>query len=219
MRIPGNCGLFHGISAQEADDLFKCVDFRQISAEEGKVLIREGDSVESIWVVLSGSVRVVRSDSPGFRTIQAQFGVGEIFGETLACARMEKSPVSAIASERSELLSISYRKLIFPCGTACVAHRKIVENLIEILARRNLFLNGRLGVLSRRNTREKVLTFLAEKRASADSDSFEIPFSRAELADFLCVDRSALSRELSRLKAEGVLQFELNRFTFREIPD
>lgn len=213
MVIPGNVSLFEGIAPSEVQSLLSCLSYTHRSAKKGETVIREGDAVETIGIVLFGLVRVVREAYDGTRVIQAGFGVGSIFGESLACAEVGASPVSVVAAENSELLFLPYRRMIRPCASACQFHRTLIENLARIIARKNLMLNDTIETLAKRTIREKVLSYLAMERRRARSPEFEVPFSRNELAEFLCVDRSALSRELSKMAEDGVISFEGNRFS------
>jgi CRP/FNR family transcriptional regulator, dissimilatory nitrate respiration regulator len=214
MTIPGNTGLFEGIGEKDMASLLECLPHRLFSARKGRIVIREGDAVDSVGIVLSGFIQVLRVDDSGNRVIQAGFSRGDIFAESLVCAGLERSPVRVVASEASELLFFPYRKLIGPCGAGCSYHTKLVENLVGIIARKNLMLNGKLAILSKRTIREKLLAYLSEARAAGGSAAFTIPFTRGELADYLCVDRSALSRELSNMRDEGLLLFDRKSFSF-----
>lgn len=212
MHIPGNVSLFEGIVPADVEKLLSCMAYRQLSVKKGEFAVRPGDEITSVGIVLSGMVQIIRFDREGKRIIQASLGRGAVFGESLVCAGIAKSPVGVVASEDAEIILLPYRKLIAPCEKACSFHNRLIENLIRLIARKNLMLNSKIEITARRTTREKVLAYLGEERAKAGKDSFEIPFSRGELADFLCVDRSALSRELSRMQEEGIFRYERNIF-------
>lgn len=215
MFIPGNTSLFEGISQDNVVKLLACMAYRHVSVRKGETVIREGEAVDSIGVVLSGFVQIVRIEHGGQRIIQAGFGRGAIFAETFVCAGIEKCPVNVVASEDSDILFLPYRKLIGTCGEACTFHTQVISNLMKLLARKNLMLNGKISIVAKRTTREKVIAYLAEARRTAGQDTFEIPFDRNELADYLCVDRSALSRELGKMRDGGLIDFDRNSFTIR----
>jgi CRP/FNR family transcriptional regulator, dissimilatory nitrate respiration regulator len=212
MTIPGNIGLFEGIKPEEIERLMSCMNYRLLHAKKGSYAIREGDALSSIGIVLSGSVRVVRTAGDGSRVVLASFGPSSVFAESLVCAGIPESPVSVIAEEASDLLFMPYKRIISPCAESCSFHTRLIANLMRMIAGKNLLLNGKLDIMSKRTTREKVLAYLESERAKAGTDEFEIPYDRHELADYLSVDRSALSRELSRMGAEGLVAFEGNRF-------
>jgi CRP-like cAMP-binding protein len=213
MFIPGNTTLFEGLSEAEVTKLLGCMAYRHVSVRKGETVLREGERVDSIGLVLSGFVQIVRIEHDGQRIIQAGFGRGSIFAETFVCAGIVNIPVNVVASEDSDILFLPYTKLIGSCGNACAFHTRVISNLLKLLARKNLMLNGKISIVAKRTTREKVLAYLAEARQSAGSSTFEIPFDRNELADYLCVDRSALSRELGKMRDDGLLEFERNSFT------
>jgi CRP-like cAMP-binding protein len=214
MMIPGNIGLFEGISANDIERLLSCMNYRLVHAEKGVPVIREGDPLLSIGIVLSGSVRIVRTADDGSRIVQASFGPSSVFAESLVCAGVTASPVAVVAEEPSDILLVPYKRIIAPCAESCSFHTRLIANLMRMIAEKNLLLNGKLEIMAKRNTRDKVLAYLHSERKKAGTDDFEIPYDRLELADYLCVDRSSLSRELSRMRGEGLIAFEGNLFSF-----
>jgi len=212
MQIPGNVSLFQGIEASSVQNLLTCVTYTLKSAKKNELIIREGDPVMAVGIVLSGFVHIERNGYDGTRIIQAGLGQGAIFGESLVCAGIKRSPVSVMASEDSSVLLIPFAKMIRSCDSACDFHQKIIENLIKLVAEKNLMLNAKLEIASLRTIREKILAYFSNTKKARESYSFEIPFNRNELADFLCVDRSALSRELGHMRDEGFLEYNRNFF-------
>ena len=174
--------------------------------------LRRRTPADQMGVVLSGGLQVCREDALGYRTILAALGPGELFGEAYACARTEALPVSVLASADSAVVLLDGTRLLTTCPTACRFHGELIRNLISVLARKNVFLTRRMEHLSKRTLREKLLSYLEEQAAGAGGATFEIPLDRQGLADYLCADRSALSRELGTLKREGVVAFERSRF-------
>lgn len=215
MFIPGNVSLFEGIPAAELESILGCLGVRDRRYRRGDAILREGDPVEMVAVVLAGSVQIERTDTAGNRMILASFGSGEVFAESIVCAGLERSPVSVFAVEDSSVLFIPFRRLIRPCGKTCAGHYRLVENMLKLLAGKNLVLSGKIEISGKRSIREKVLAYLSMERKKAGTSEFLIPFNRNELADFLCTDRSALSRELSRMRGEGLIGYEGNRFFLR----
>jgi len=212
MQIPGNVSLFQGLDAISVQHLLSCVSYTLKSAKKNELFIREGDPVVSVGIVLSGFVHIARNGYDGTRIIQAGLGQGAIFGESLVCAGIQRSPVSVMASEDSSVLLIPFAKLIRSCGSACDFHQKVIENLIHLVAEKNLMLNAKLEIASLRTIREKILAYLSNEKKVRESLRFAIPFNRNELADFLCVDRSSLSRELGHMRDEGILECDRNFF-------
>ncbi len=204
--------LFTGISEAEARVLINCLSAQTQRFEKNGFILRAGDKVRSIGLILSGSVHIVKEDFWGNRTIIAKFEAGGIFGEALSYAQVETLPLSVIAAEQSEIMFLDYKRIISPCEKVCPFHNRLVENMLAILAKKNIILTQKIDHITRRTTREKLLSFLSEYAIRAGSNSFTIPFNRQELADYLSVDRSAMSRELSQMRDEGILRFDRNRF-------
>ena len=212
MQIPGNVSLFQGLDGSAVQNLLSCITYTLKSAKKNELIIREGDPVVSVGIVLSGFIHIARNGFDGTRILQAGLGQGAIFGESLVCAGIKRSPVSVMASEDTSVLLIPFAKLIRSCGSACDFHQKVIENLIRLVAEKNLMLNAKLEIVSLRTIREKIFAYLSNEKKVRESLAFEIPFNRNELADFLCVDRSALSRELGHMRDDGLLECNRNFF-------
>ena len=168
-----------------------------------------------IGVVLSGMVQVVREDYFGNRSMMAKLGPAEMFAEAFALAGVEGMPVNVVAAENCEVMLIDVSRISRPCAKACGFHQQMIYNLMRILAMKNLACNQKIEVTSKRSTREKLITYLLLQAKRAKKNSFLIPFDRQELADYLEVDRSGLSTEIGKLRREGVIDCEKNRFTIK----
>lgn len=205
--------LFSGIEGTERESLMACLQAVLRRYKKGEMVLSAGDA-PAVGLITSGAVQVVAEDPMGNRTIIGRMEAGDIFGEAFACAGAEHMPFSVEAAADSDVMLIDVKKILATCPTACPFHSRLIENLMAILARKNILLSAKIRHLSRRTTRDKLLSYLLEQAREAGSRSFSIPFNRQELADYLCVDRSAMSSELSRLRAECVLDYEKNEFTF-----
>lgn len=155
----------------------------------------------------------MQEDYWGNRAIVERVAAGGLFGEALSCAEIERLPASVLAAEDAQILQIDYRRIVTSCSSACGFHSALIRNMIGILASHNVMLAQKMKHLTQHGTRAKVLSYLSAQAQQAQSNSFDIPFNRQELADYLSVDRSALSDTLSRMQREGVLRFRRNRFT------
>lgn len=217
--ILAGTALFSGIAPQELDALLGCLAAKAHFYGKNRTVFSVGDDATQIGIVLRGGVQVVRDDFFGNRSILAHLGPGDLFGETFACAGVAHLPVSVLATQDSDILLANYRKVVTTCPGSCAFHARLVQNMLAIVAQKNLMLNQKIEVISRRTTREKLLAFLAAQAQTAGSRSFTIPFNRQQLADYLGVDRSAMSTELGRLQQDGVLRFERNRFEFLDTPE
>lgn len=210
------CPLFRGIDPSELPALLTCLGAKTVTADRRETVLREGEPARFVGVVLEGGVQIQQEDYFGNRSILGLAGPGELFGESFACAGADSLPVSVTASRDSVLLLVDCRRVLSPCEKACGFHRSILSNLMQIMARKNLAFHQKLQITSRRTTREKLLAYLNLQAKLHGSAAFSIPFDRQELADYLGVDRSGLSAELSRLRREGILECQKNHFILHE---
>ncbi len=213
MLIPGNIALFEGISPQELTGLLECIGASERRFVRGETVLAAGQETGSFGIVAAGSVQIARDGLDGTRLIVAEFGRGQLFAESFVCAGIKISPVTVSAAEDSVILFMPFDRMLRSCGSACGWHTMLIGNMMRLLARRNLMLNNRLEVLAKRTIREKVITWLRLEAVRTGLIEVIVPFSRGELADFLGVDRSALSRELGRMADEGLIRCEGKVFT------
>jgi CRP-like cAMP-binding protein len=164
-------------------------------------------------IVIFGAVHLVHDDFWGNRTIITRIVAGEIFAESFACGKPARLPLSVIAAEKTEALFIRAEKISGVCASACHFHTRMLNNMIQELAGKNIALLSKMRHITQRSTREKLISYLSLEARKAGGVSFDIPFNREELAEFLSVDRSAMSAELGRMKAAGLLTFQKNHFT------
>jgi len=204
--------LFEGIEESELRPLLACLSAEAAHYEKGQTVFFSGDGTNRFGVVLSGEVQIVKDDYYGNRSILARIGGGNLFAESFACAGMKALPVSVIATAESELLFIDCRRLATSCANACAFHSRLIQNLMNLIARKNIALTQKIEFLSKRTTREKLVAYLSAEAKKAGSSRFQVPFNRQELADYLSVERSAMSAELSKLRDDGVLKFSKNEF-------
>lgn len=206
------CRLFAGIEAGEFAPVLRCLAAVRRSCSDGAAIFRAGERKFSVGIVLSGAVRIVHEDFRGRRMILAQVPEGELFAEAFACAGIGSLSFDVVACGRTEVLLADYERIVTRCSNACAVHARIIANMACILAEKNVHLATKMQCLSLRSTRDRLLAFLSS-RLDKGHDTVEIPFNRQELADYLSVDRSALSRELGLMQKEGLLRFHKNRFT------
>ncbi len=204
--------LFSGISESDIGALISCLSAKAVHYEKNRYVYLSGDGFEGMGIVLSGMLQIIKEDYYGNRHIIAEVGEGQLFGETFACADIKTLPVSVYSPAESEVLFIDYRKLISPCSSVCSFHSRLIYNMLRIVAMKNIILNEKIEVMSKRSTRDKLIAYLSAEAQKAKSNRFSISFNRQELADYLSVDRSAMSAELGRMRDEGLLKFEKNRF-------
>ena len=214
-----SCPLFSGIAPEELSALLHCLaPLRRHAARQEPILL-EGEAPKGIGVVLSGAVQILRTDYAGNRSIVAHIPAGGLFGEAFACAGISAMPVSVVAAEDSMLLILDCTRLLHSCSSTCAFHQRLIDNLLRLLAVKNLSLNRRLEIASQRTTREKLLTYLRQEARRTGSRTVVIPYDRQELADFLGVDRSGLSTEIGRLCKAGILACSRSTFTLLTLPE
>lgn len=206
LAILQTCPLFAGVLPGEMEAMLSCLGARKVGVGKDQAVFREGDPATFVGVVLSGAIRILREDFYGNRSVVGQVEPGELFGETFSCALVATLPVSAVAAQTSEVLLLDCRRILTSCSNACAFHSRLVGNLVQVLANKNLGLNQKLDIASRRTTRDKLMAYLLAQAKQQGSSQFTIPFDRQALADYLGVERSAMSAELSRLQKEGVLE-------------
>jgi len=190
--------------------VINCMDAKTKSCGKGEVILLTGDRADHIGQLLSGSVQVIKESADGNITILTELAPPELFGEVFACAGIARSPVTVQAAEKCRILLFNYKKVITLCPSSCSFHSKLVENMLGIIAQKTLALNQKIEILSRRTTRDKLLAFFDAQRGTAKK--FTIPYNREELAQYLCVDRSAMSGELCKLRDDGLIRFRKNEF-------
>lgn len=208
--------LFLGMSGAEIEGILKCLNAVEKSYEKGDLVFHMGEPVKSMGLVLDGSVQIVRDDFWGNRQMLSSAGPGQLFGESYACMPKEPLMVMALAAEKTRVMFLDVNRVLKVCSSACEFHSRLIHNLLSILAGKNLMLTRKIDHMGQRTIREKVMAYLSYQAERQKSESFFIPFDRQELADYLAVDRSALSAELSRMQKEGLVTYRKNRFTMRK---
>ncbi|NLT58179.1 MAG: Crp/Fnr family transcriptional regulator [Clostridiales bacterium] len=206
------CPLFDGIDAADLKTLLDCLSATRRRCEKNEFVFLAGDRVTLIGIVLSGGVRILQEDFWGNRAILDNIGPGGLFGEAFSCAEVEHLPVSVMSVLPSDILLVDYRRIITTCSSACVFHARLIRNMLHIMAEKNVRLTQKMEILTRRSTREKLLRYLSAQAQQTGGSSFTIPFNRQELAEYLAIDRSAMSKELSKMQQDGLLRVDRSRF-------
>ncbi|MBQ2955442.1 MAG: Crp/Fnr family transcriptional regulator [Clostridia bacterium] len=207
-----SCPLFDGIGPENLSAMLSCLGARTRAAQKGEILLAEGCRAQDVGILLSGRAQLIRTDYYGNRSIMLSIDPGQLFGESFACARTEYLPVSVAAVEPCEFMLIDCRRILSACTNACSFHSRVIFNLLQIVAEKNIALNQKAIITGQRTTREKLMSYLLLYAKQKGSARFTIPFDRQGLADYLEVDRSGLSAEMSKLKKEGVLDYYKNEF-------
>ena len=206
--------LFSGISDKELAAMLSCLGARIDAFPKGSRLLRAGDAVDEVGLVLAGSTLIVQ-DIWGNRNILSKSGPGQTFAEVFACAPGAVLNVSVEAESAVTVMFLHIKRVLSMCPSACSHHNRIIRNLLSELAEKNLRLNEKLTHMGQRTTRAKLLSYFSAESQRRDSYEFDIPFSRQQLADYLGVERSGLSMELGKMRDEGLLDFHKSHFVLK----
>ena len=209
--------LFDGIKPDELKQILTCIKAYEKSYKRNSYIIMQGDHVTSFGMVVEGTVDIVKENVYGNRRLVTTIEENMIFAESLAAANLEEAPISAVAKTDCRILFVPLERVLFMCASACSFHSRLITNLVKMLATKNLLLNQKLDYLTSRTTRERVAKYFIDTANRIGKTTIKIPYNRNQLAEYLGVDRSVLSRELSKLKQEGILEFDKNTFKIAEV--
>lgn len=208
--------LFSGNSEEEIKVMLTCLGATEKFYGKGDTIYHEGDDITHMGMVLSGSVRMENDDLWGNTSILAHMSPGELFGETYACLPGEPLMVRVVAAESTHVLFLDAARLMKVCRNTCGHHARLIQNLLMSSAEKNINLSRRIFHTSSKTIRGRLLAYLSFQASRQNSREFTIPFNRQQLADYLSVDRSALSNELSKMQKEGLIKVEKNQFQLLE---
>ena len=207
-----NSPFFQGMTEEEILSVLHCVSASVQHKKKDEYILRVGDSTESMGLVLRGSVLVLQEDLWGHRNIMHRIGPGEYFAEPFAATAGSVLNVSVVADEDTEIMLLNMERFLRTCPNACAHHSRMVRNLVSVMAKRVLDLNEKLTHMAKRSTREKLLSYLSAESMRQGKLAFTIPYDRQQLADYLSVERAAMSVELGKLQKEGLLKTNRNYF-------
>ena len=197
--------LFDGINRNDIPVILNRLKSTASSYEKGEYIRLEGDAADFIGIVLEGEIHVLQDDYYGNRNINFSFHAGDMFAEAFACTEAAELPVDILATSRAYILFLDRSMLFGECSKTCAFHSILIRNLLKIVAGKNMLLNQKLSYSSHKTTGEKIMAYLSDQAKLHHSSEFIIPFNRQELADYLGVERSAMSAEISRLQKQGRL--------------
>ena len=205
--------LFQNILPQDVPVMLKRLGAYTRTYQKEEYIRHAGAPADFIGIVLSGEIHILQNDYYGNRRITASIGRDSLFGEAFACAGIPSLPVDIVAAEDCQIMFLDGKKLLNTCDTGCRFHHTLIRNLLGIVAQNNMYLNQKIKYTSRKTTREKLLAYLTDQATQHGSNDFTIPFSRQELADYLGVERSAMSAEIGKLARQGILTTQRSHFT------
>ena len=204
--------LFYGIEHNNLPVMLGCLGYKIERYKKGEYISMEGEHLQNIGIVLEGTVDMIKEDFWGNKTILMRMPKQTVFGETFICGKDAVATVSFYVSENAEILFLPFKRVMHTCTSACTFHHRLIENMVQLIADKNLQLMKKVEVVTKKTLREKILAYLSQQAQLQGTEYFEIPLGRVELAEYLCADRSALTRELTAMKNEGVLDYDRNMF-------
>ena len=204
--------LFSGVGEEDISSLLSCLGARKKEYKKGEYILREGEHIRDIFIPVEGKIHIQKDDYWGNRSILSVISVGEMFGEGYAAPESGALLNDVVAVEDSSVIFFDVKRILTTCSSACRFHNMIVQNMFFAISDKNRKLVQKLGHMSGRTTRAKLISYLSEEAKRQGSSAFTVPFNRQQLADYLCVDRSAMSNELCKMRDEGMIKFEKSRF-------
>ena len=204
--------LFTGIKKTDLVPMLECINAHTHTYKKNDYIALTGDTMRYVGVVCGGDVHMATEDIWGNKSLFTVLSAGSLFGENSICAEDTASAVSFRAATNCVILFMPFNRVLHSCTNACAFHHRLIENMVQLIARKNIQLIEKLETVSKKTMREKILTYLSQQARINGNKYFTAPLGRLEMADYLCVDRSALTRELSSMRDEGLIDFDRNTF-------
>lgn len=217
MQILQTSPLWKDIQQDDRTQLLGCLGASRAEYGKKSTIWSSGDLVPRMGLILSGEIRILMEDLEGRQNVLANISSPDLFGEVFALAGAQ-SPVTVYTESGAEVLFLDIQRVTSICKDSCSFHRQFVWNLLELVARKNVALNQKIQCVGQRTTKEKISAFLSMYQTREGRNPFEIPFNRSEMADYLCVDRSALSQVLAQMQDEGLIEYHKNEFRLCHLP-
>ena len=208
-----NSNMFRGVSEDEIKSMLSCLDAKVVSYKKGAYLLHSGEIIHTIGFVISGMVLIQKEDYWGNCTILQEIAPGFIYAEAYACLPDMPADVYVTAAMDTTIMEFNVKKMFSVCSSACTFHNRLIQNLMSTMALKTVRLTKKIEIVTKKTIRDRLLSYLSNESIRNQKDDFVIPFNREQLADYLSVDRSALSNEISKLQKEGILKSSKNHFT------
>ncbi len=216
-KFIASTGLFSGVTEKETQEMMKCLGAEEKKYPKDYIIYHMGQKVHRMGLLQKGGVNIVRTDVWGNENIIGHIQPGEVFAETYACNPDEPMMADVITTLESEVLFLDVGRVIKTCPSSCRHHERLIRNLLITMSSKNLNLSRKINHITPKTIRERLLSYLSWEAVKQGGMEIDIPFSRQQLADFLSVDRSALSSELSKMQKEGLLTYRKNHFVLLEV--
>ena len=217
LQVLSQCPLFDNIDYIDLETMIGCLNGKISAIPKGDPVFLEGDPAQLVGIVLSGAVQVIQDDYYGNRSVMSILQPGESFGEVFSCAKLDTMPVSVIAYKDSEVLLLDCRRVLNVCSHSCQFHTLLIQNLLKGISQKNLAFTQKIRYMSKKTTKEKLMSYLLDQAKQHGNAEFVIPCDRQALADYLGVERSAMSAEISKLKKAGLIDTKGAWFRLKQI--
>ncbi len=211
-KVLNKCVLFRDIKKNELGCLMSCLGTKVREYKSGQYIFLAGDKLNYIEVALSGLAEVIKENLAGNKHIIAMLQPSDLFAEGIVCTESRISPVTVRAKQDMEVLLIPYEKIVRTCGRSCTYHIRLIQNMMVVLGEKNSRLNEKIELLTLKGMREKIASYLVNEMNDRKKNSFEIMLNRTQLAEYLNVSRTSMSRELSRMKEDGLIDYSGKKF-------
>lgn len=217
LSVLATCRLFQGISTEELDVVLNCLQPTINEYAKNDCITLAGDNFTGVGILLSGKAVVTKENFVGNRVIMALVGPGEMFGEMMAFEGSKEWPATVVAAEPCTVMFLPPEKITGECKNLCPSHRQMITNILKIIAGKALMLNRKLEYLAIKSMRGRLSTYLLEQHKRHGQATFMLPLKRSDLADFLNVSRPSLSREMCRMRDEGIIDFHRESVKIKDI--
>lgn len=213
------CPLFKGVEKNQLKSMIKCLNGKIINVKKNETIFLEGDLAQNFGIVLMGKVKIIRDDFYGNRSVLTVLKESEMFAEVFSFAGLNSFPVSAVADKDSEIMLLNTDKVMTMCSASCHYHNLVIKNLLKEMAQKTLSLNKKIRYMSEKTTKDKLMSYLSDQAKQNNNAEFIIPFNRQALADYLGVERSAMSAEIGKLKKSGLIDTKGSWFCVKRIDE
>lgn len=211
--------IFQGIEEPEIASLLQCLQATERTYQKGETILSEGSITENMGIVLSGMALISCGDIWGNTSVLGHVTPGSVFAEVYACIPREPLLITVSAAEDTTVLFMNVGRILSTCTNACPFHTRLARNLLTVCAHKSLQLSQRILHTSSKSIRGRLMSYFSQCAKQAGNHTFQIPYNRQQLADYLGVDRSAMCHELSKMQKEGLISYEKNRFSLNNIHD
>ena len=209
MKLP----IFYNLKNEEIINILNFFNYSKEDFEKNNFIFEIGKPISKIGIILSGEINIIKEDFWGNRNILNKFKSGEIFGEVFALAKVSPNNILVETSQNSKILFLDLTNFSIDNENNSNEILKFLSNIFKISLKKNILFTEKLEHITKKTIREKIISYLSTEALKNRSNSFFIKFDRQELADYLFVERSALSRELSSMKKDGLIEYNKNYFT------